>query len=232
MAKKINFAMTNNDAVTRIQTASDIIFAHAMESTALTKAKKSATTVVENALKEGYNGEISQLRDAIRKDESKVDANVVEALRNLGRIDYKRKALSAWYKDAMDNATVFFRLDDIIEELGTANTSLEKGVEKVDAILTAVYGLDKVAVATRRKFARRVYSAMDGQKKSSVTATTKGKLTADRARREIKEVGIRAMCEYVAKTANITLKTREDYTASVEYDKALTTVTNYNFTEV
>lgn len=232
MAKKINFAMTNNDAVTRIQTASDAIFAHAMEQTALSKRAKSAKTVIENALKEGYNGEIAVLRDAIRKDESKVDANVVEALREIGRIEYKRIALRKWYKDTMDNATVFFRLDEIIDELGTANTTLEKGVEKVDAILTSVYGLDKVAVATRRKFARRIYSAMDGQKKSSNTATTKGKLTADRARREIKEVGIRAMCEYVAKTANITLKTREDYTATIEYDKALTTVTNFTFNEV
>ena len=232
MAKKINFAMTSQDSVNRIQTASDCIFAHAMEQTALTKAKKSATTVVENALKEGYDGEISKLRDAIRKDETAVNPKVVEALRDLARIDYKRSALRKWYKDSMDSATLYFRLDEIIDELGTANTTLEKGVEKVDAILTAVYGLDKVAVATRRKFARRVYSAMDGQKKSSVTATTKGKLTADRARSEIKEVGIRAMCEYVAKTANITLKTREDYTATVEYDRDLTTVTNYKFEEV
>lgn len=232
MAKKINFTMVNNDAVNRIQNASDAIFAHAMEQTALTKAKKQAQTIVDNAVKADYNGEISALRDAIRKDESKVEVHVVDALRTLGVIEYKRAALRAWYKDTMDAMTVYFRLDEIVDELGTANTTLEKGVEKVDAILTSIFGLEKVATTTRRKFARRVYSAMDGQKKSSLTATAKGTLTADRARREIKEVGVRAMCEYVAKTANITLKTREDYTVAIEYDKQITTVTGYKCEEI
>ena len=227
MAKKINFAMTNQEAVTRIQGASDAIFAHAMESVALAKAKKAATVTVEKALKETYGGEISALRDAIRKDESKVDAEVVKAIRELGRIDYKRTALSKWYKDTIAAETEYFRLDEIIAELGANN--LENGVAAVDKILTDIYGLDKVAPATRKKFARRIYAAMDGKKKASATATTKGNLLTDRSIREIKEVGLRAMCEYVAHTTNITLKTKEDYTATIEYDRDLTAVTNYKF---
>ena len=136
MAKKINFAMTNQDAVTRTQSASDAIFAHAMESVALAKAKKSATAVVDKAVEDNYGGEISALRDAIRKDESKVDPEVVKALRELGRIDYKRKALSAWYKDTIASATEYFRLDEIVSELGANN--LENGVGAVDGILTKI----------------------------------------------------------------------------------------------
>lgn len=224
MSKKVNFSMANADAVARIQNASDAVFAHAMESVALAKTIKNAKTIVENALKEGYDGEIAKLRDAIREDESKVDTAVVEALKTINVVGYKRTVLATWYKDEIEKATVYFGLDDIVDELGTANTTLEKGVEKVDAILTNIFGLDKVAVQTRRKFARKVYSAMDGQKKSSNTATTKGTLLKDRARREIKEVGIRAMCEYVAKTANITLKTREDYGVTATYDANFTKV--------
>lgn len=232
MAKKVNFAMANQDTVNKVQLTADIIFAHAMEQTALGKAKKQAQIIVDNAVKADYNGEIALLRDAIRTDESKVDANVVEALRTLGRIEYKRAALRTWFKDAMTSATTMLRLDDIIEELGDANSTLEKGVEKVDAILTEIFGLEKVAVATRRKFSRRVYSAMDGQKKSAYGATVKGKLLSERSRQEIKEIGIRAMCEYMAKTTNISLKTREDYTVVVEYDQLYTTVTNFKCEEV
>lgn len=229
MAKKINFSMTNQESVNKVQSTADAIFAHAMESKALTKQKKSFEQTVEKAVKEQYDGEISKLRDAIRKDESKVDAELVTAIRELGRIEYKRQALRAWYKDEIVGATVYFRLDDIVEELGANN--LENGVSAVDKILADVFGLENIAVATRKKFARRVYSAMDGQKKSSLNATTKGQFLSDRSAREIKEVGVRAMCEYIAHTANITLKTKEDYTAEVEYDKDLTAVVGYKCKE-
>ena len=229
MANKINFKMTSATAVSNIQLASDAIFAHATESLALSKAKKNATAIVEKALKDDYNGEISALRDAIRTDKDKVDAQVVEALAEIGRIDYKRLALSKWYKETIEAATAYFRLDDIIDELGANN--LEDGVAKVASILTEIYGLDKVSATLRKKFARRIYTAMDGKRKATPTSATKGVYLTDRSRREIKEIGIRAMCEYVAHTANITLKTKEDYTVTVEYSKDLVGVVGFKCEE-
>lgn len=229
MAKKVNFAMVNKDVVARTQTTSDAIFAHAMEQIKLGKAKKACNTVVEKALKEQFDGEIAKLRDAIRREEYK-DAEVIEALRELGRIEYKRIALNKWYKDTIASATEYFRLDEIIAELGANN--LENGVTAVDKILTDIYGLDKVAVATRKKFARRVYSAMDGKAKASATMGTKGILLKDRSIRDIKEVGLRAMCEYVAHTANITLKTKEDYDSEMKYDKELTAILGYEIKNI
>lgn len=227
MAKKVNFAMANQVSVDMLQSASDAIFAHAMEQTALAKTKKNATVIVEKALKDKY-GTIAELNDAIRRDEVE-DVALVEAVRTIGRVDYKRSVLSKWYKDKVAEYTAYFRLDDLVGELGA--NDLEKGVKAMAGILSDIFGLDKVAAATLNKFARRVYAAMDGQKKTGASKTAKGVLLTDRSAREIKEVGVRAMCEYVAKTTNITLKTKEDYNAVFSYDDNLTTIQGFECVE-
>lgn len=228
MAKKINFAMTDATSVAMIESAGNAIFAHSMEQLALAKAKKNAVTIVDKAIEDTY-GTISALNDAIRREEVE-DAELVEAVRTIGRVDYKRHCLSVWYKDKIASYTEYFKLDDIIEELGA--NDLEKGVKAVADILNKAYGLEKVSVALRNKFARRIYSAMDGQRKSTNTSVTKGTLLNDRSRREIKEVGLRAMCEYISHTTDITLKTKEDYAVEFKYDDALTTVVDYEIKNI
>ena len=230
MSTKVNFRMVNNDAVTRMQTAMNDIFAHATESVALAKAMRNAKAIVKAAVDKYEGGGEAELRAEIEKTPDNFDAKLVQALGDIQRIDYKRTVLSKWYKETIQATTDYFRLDDIIEELGATN--LEDGVKAVDALLVDIFGLEKVAKNTRYKFARALYSAMDGQRKSSNKAVTKGTLLTERSRREIKEVGIRAMCDYAGRTANIVVPTKDNYAVTMKYAEDFVRVTGYDITEI
>lgn len=229
MSKKVNFAMVNADVVSALQVISDDIFAHAMEAIRLTKEKKEAVLKVEKAIKDNGLENEAALRDGIKHKTVKDGEEIQKALDAIIGIEFRQKALSAWYKVRMKNATEKFRLDDIVECLGANN--LEEGVKCVTAILSDVFGLEKVAVATAKKFGRRVYAAMDGQRSAARSSIVKGTLLTERSRREIKEVGVKAMCEYVAHTTNITLKTREDWAVEFQYKKDTLEVESYKTTE-
>lgn len=228
MAKKIYFKTINKETVAIINEILDVTFVNAYVRKELSKE----ATSIKKELEE------------FKAIPANSDASTLEFSKKLQLIENKRKALRTWtdttlrtHKDSNDSWE-----DGLLASVGITkefcDTYLEcrdhetwgKWGAAIKDMLINVYGmsLDDKLVG---KFASYLEHQI-GSSCAGINQILKGQLLKPQTVRNFSEIMVRAIATYMSKTNDdITIPTAEFYTASVKYDKNISTIEEYEVSE-
>lgn len=212
---RVSFKTVNTTTISTLQTAIDTVFAFNYEQDALTKEAK--------RLKKEYDA----LENPTDDDKSALD-------KALNVITYKRSALRTWYADRMESDGMYYDALGVramvdAQELG----SRDKNVKAVKDVLSEVYGFNTSVDKRVVKLAAIVTDAISGLAKGTRTQILKGQLTRDRKARELYETALLTVAEYAEKSvpATLVVKTKEFYAVTINYKKDSLEVEGYEIKE-
>lgn len=225
MSKKIKFTNVNKETIATINTILEVNFTVAFVRNELSIAKKALEVELEDARLE--------------------DRPTIEIQKKLTLIDYKKKALASWRKEQLfptkkDKKIIsdglYAAIGLTMDLVGTYADCKSAGTwgkwnKSVKTMLAEVFQFDTLDEKLVSKFA----TYLEHQVGSNVSGTKQilnGVLLKENNANKVMEILANSIATYMQKTCDsVIIPTVEFYTASVEFDENIKTVTSFTVSE-